>query len=318
MENKVEKLIVIMGPTASGKTRLGIELAERLNGEIISGDAFQVYKKLDIGTAKPSMEEQRRVVHHLVNFKCITEGYTVAEFVQLARERISNVLGREKIPIVVGGTGLYIQALLEGYHFSKVGPLRDKYKELEDIYAEKGMEGLIERMNGRDPSYIKTHPVLDKQRVIRALSILESGDDYRTGKQSNTSIYDGPVFALVPPREVLYKRINERVDKMIEIGLEAEAKWLWEFDLTGLVQARKAIGYREWEAYFHGTLPYATVVDHIKRNTRRFAKRQLTWLKRMSYIEYIDPLEYESISQLAESLVPVIESGWRVQKWKQK
>ncbi len=302
-------LLTIMGPTASGKSALAIELAKRLRGEVISADAFQVYRRLDVGTAKVLPAEQERIPHHLIDIKDATETYTVAEFCSLAKACIEDILQRGNIPILTGGTGLYVQALLEGYEFPDLGPLQELYRKYESIYEKAGLDGLIQEMEQRDPDYFAEREVVDKQRLIRALAVLEAGGSYRSGKRSHEPLYCGPVYALVPERAELYERINGRVCKMMADGLADEAKWLWDLEPEAK-QARKAIGYQEWEAYRQGECTEEEVVELIQRNTRRFAKRQLTWLKRMPYVEYIDPAQYSSVEDLAEHLVPCIKRIW--------
>lgn len=306
-----EKIVVVMGPTASGKTALGIKLAQKLNGEIISGDAFQVYKTLDIGTAKVTEVEREGVPHHLIDCKEPDEGYTVGEFCQLARVKIAELTARGKIPIIVGGTGLYIQALLEGYNFPDQGPLREHYERYNNIYEREGLAGLVERMKVVAPEYFDKYPTPDKQRLIRALSLLSEGKSYEAGKKSDKPLYRGPVFALIPPRDILYERIHRRVDNMITQGLEEEARALWMYPPGVFLQSRKGIGYHEWEPYFYGDASLKDVIAKIKMDTRRFAKRQITWIRRMSYVQCINPMEYESTERLAEQLIPTINKEWK-------
>ncbi len=305
-----ENIIVIMGPTASGKSEFGIALGKQFGGEIISGDALQVYKSLDIGTAKITAAETCGVPHHLIDIKEINEGYTVAEFCRLAKRLIAEIIARKRVPIIVGGTGLYIQALLEGYEFPDEGPLRKYYDFYEKIYEEKGLNELERLIRIQSPEYFESRPVVDKQRLIRALALLAVGKSYHATKKSNKPLFCGPVYALNPPREFLYKKINERVERMIADDLESEAKRLWEYPREIFLQSRKAIGYHEWEEFFFGDATRDEVIERIKRNTRRFAKRQITWLRRMKYVEWLNPLEFNSAEQMATHYLPEIIKKW--------
>ncbi len=301
-----ERIVTVMGPTASGKSALGVALARELGGEIISADAFQVYRQLNIGTAKITADEAQGVVHHLIDIKDVTDGYTVAEFCRYAREWIADITSRGRIPLIVGGTGLYVQALLEGYDFPACGALQEAYHEWEAVFAREGLTGLVQAMQTRAPEYFDSHPVPDRQRLIRALSVLSVGGDYRAGKASSSPLYRGPVYALWPERERMYARINARVDEMIAGGLEAEARWLYERCQGVQTQAAKGIGYKEWWPYFEGTQTYSRTVELIQRNTRRFAKRQRTWLRRMVYVRPLvmtdDMKPVRSVQELAAEI----------------
>lgn len=300
-----ERIAVIMGPTASGKTALSIELAKRLNGEIISADAFQVYRGLDIGTAKVTAAEMQGVPHHLLDIKEPTEGYTAAEFCARARECIRALTARGKLPIIAGGTGLYVQALLEGYEFPEAGPLQEGYRRWEAVYAEEGLDGLVRHMRERSPEYFATRPVPDRQRLIRALALLDSGADYRAGK-SGKPVYRAKVIALAPPTEILKERIEQRVQAMLAAGLEDEARRLWSLPQAAELQATKGIGYREWAAYFAGEATREETAAEIIKATRRFAKRQRTWLRRMPYVHYLDPTRYNDPAALTEAATAYI------------
>lgn len=305
-----QRLVVIMGPTGAGKTEVSLHLAEMFNGEIISADAFQVYRGLDIGTAKAKPAEQKRVVHHLLDIKEVTDNYTVAEFCERARVLITDIAARGKTPFLVGGTGLYVQALLEGYIFSDIGPVREWTQRYNEMYRTQGLERLREEMRQRSPEYFATRTVGDPQRLIRALSVLAAGGSYEATKQSDEPLYTGPIFALVPPREILYERINARVEKMFAEGLENEARWLWQKHEGSISQAGKGIGYREWPAYFAGAQTREETLALIQLHTRRFAKRQMTWLRRMPYITYIDPCVYPSAQALADAMQQIIKNNW--------
>ncbi|HEN9458386.1 TPA: tRNA (adenosine(37)-N6)-dimethylallyltransferase MiaA [Streptococcus agalactiae] len=270
------KLIAVVGPTAVGKTALGIELAKTFNGEIISGDSQQVYQKLDIGTAKASKEEQEQAYHHLIDVREVNENYSVYDFVKEAKVAIDTIISKGKIPIIVGGTGLYLQSLFEGYHLGgevnqeTLMAYREKLESLSD-------EDLFEKLT--EQSIII--PQVNRRRAIRALELAKFGNNL----QNSESPYDVLLIGLNDDRQVLYDRINRRVDLMMDNGLLDEAKWL--YDNYPSVQASKGIGYKELFPYFSKQIPLAEAVDKLKQNTRRFAKRQLTWFRNRMNVEFI-------------------------------
>ena len=271
------KIIAVVGPTAVGKTALGIELATRFNGEIISGDSQQVYRHLDIGTAKATLEEQAEAPHHLIDVREVDEAYSAYDFVKEASAAIEDITSRGKLPIIVGGTGLYLQSLLEGYHLGgqvnqeEVLAYRQELEQLADaVLFDKIAEQSIEI------------PELNRRRAIRALELATFGQDL----ENKETPYDALLIGLNDDRQVLYERINHRVDVMVEKGLLDEAKWL--YDNHRDVQAARAIGYKELFPYFAGQASLEESVDKLKQNTRRFAKRQLTWFRnRMAVSFYI-------------------------------
>lgn len=269
------KIIAVVGPTAVGKTALGIELAKRFNGEIISGDSQQVYRHLDIGTAKATLEEQAEAPHHLIDVREVDEAYSAYDFVKEASAAIEDITSRGKLPIIVGGTGLYLQSLLEGYHLGgqvnqeEVLAYRQELEQLADAVlfdkiAEQGIE----------------IPELNRRRAIRALELATFGQDL----ENKETPYDALLIGLNDDRQVLYERINHRVDVMVEKGLLDEAKWL--YDNHRDVQAARAIGYKELFPYFAGQASLEESVDKLKQNTRRFAKRQLTWFRNRMAISF--------------------------------
>lgn len=269
------KIIAVVGPTAVGKTALGIELAKRFNGEIISGDSQQVYRHLDIGTAKATLEEQAEAPHHLIDVREVDEAYSAYDFVKEASTAIEDITSRGKLPIIVGGTGLYLQSLLEGYHLGgqvnqeEVLAYRQELEQLADAVlfdkiAEQGIE----------------IPELNRRRAIRALELATFGQDL----ENKETPYDALLIALNDDRQVLYERINHRVDVMVEKGLLDEAKWL--YDNHRDVQAARAIGYKELFPYFAGQASLEESVDKLKQNTRRFAKRQLTWFRNRMAVSF--------------------------------
>lgn len=270
------KLIVIVGPTAVGKTALGIELANLYNGEIVSGDSQQVYRNLDIGTAKASVEEQAKAKHHLIDVREANESYSVFDFVKEARTIINDIRARGKLPIIVGGTGLYIQSLIEGYHLG--GNVEQEkvleYRETLETYSDEFLISLIKKENLSLGQFTR-------RRAIRQLELAKFGQNMVNQKQDENVL----MIALNDDRMILYDRINNRVDKMISTGLVEEARWL--FDHYPTAQSSLGIGYKELFTYFKGENSLEEAVELLKRNTRRFAKRQITWFKnRMSATFY--------------------------------
>ncbi|WP_033152304.1 tRNA (adenosine(37)-N6)-dimethylallyltransferase MiaA [Streptococcus equinus] len=290
MSKKI-KLLAVVGPTAVGKTALGIELAKQFNGEIISGDSQQVYRQLDIGTAKATPEEQAEAVHHLIDVRNVDETYSVYDFVQEASAAISDIVSRGKLPIIVGGTGLYLQSLLEGYHLGgqvdqeKVLTYR---KELELLSDDELFEKIAEQK-------IEI-PQINRRRAIRALELAKFGKDL----ENKETDYDAYLIGLNDDRQVLYDRINHRVDLMVENGVLDEAKWL--YDNYREVQAARAIGYKELFPYFSGEESLENCVEKLKQNTRRFAKRQLTWFRNRMAVQFYNVSETDFKTKVAEDV----------------
>ena len=307
-----EKLVVILGPTATGKSYCGIELAKRFHGEIISGDSMLVYRQMNIGTAKPTEEELRAVPHHLVNILSPDASYSVAEFQQQAAETISAILERGNLPILVGGTGLYIKALLEDYQFSEVEEKPELRQQLEAFASEKGTDKLFDWLQREDPeAAARLHPN-DVRRVVRALETALSGDSVSQEKQNELK-YDAVVFGLSMERDFLYERINLRVDRMLQEGLEEEVRSLLQAGVSTDCLSMKSLGYRQMAEYLAGQCDFATAVDNIKKGTRHFAKRQITWYKKMPYIHWFmvnRDLNYKKIvTDMTDTLV---KSGKRM------
>ncbi len=259
-----------------GKTALGIQLAQAFNGEIISGDSQQVYRKLNIGTAKATAEEQTAAKHHLIDVREVTETYSAFDFVVEAKEAIDQITCRGKVPIIVGGTGLYLQSLLEGYHLG--GQVDQKavlaYRQELNAFSDEILFGKIAELG-------LTIPELNRRRAMRALEL----DKFSDKLENQMPDYDALLICLTDERERLYDRINARVDKMVEAGLLDEAKWLYETFPDA--QAARAIGYKELFPYFAGETDLPSALNLLKQNSRRFAKRQLTWFRnRMDMMFY--------------------------------
>ena len=269
------KIIVIVGPTAVGKTALAIDLAQALNGEIISGDSQQVYRKLDIGTAKATPEEQAAAPHHLIDVREVTESYSAFDFVREAKQAIAEITARGKLPIIAGGTGLYIQSLLEGYHLGGEVPHEEilAYRAQLDLLSDEDLYQRVTELG-------LVIPQINRRRAIRALEIAHFGKDLANEETD----YEPYLICLDDERSLIYDRINRRVDRMLEEGLLDEARWL--YDHYPDVQASKGIGYKELFPYFKGEQSLAEASEILKRNTRRFAKRQLTWFRNRMEVKF--------------------------------
>lgn len=286
MEKKKKKnLLVILGPTGIGKSHLAIKVAEKLSGEIISGDSMQVYCGMDIGTAKVSLEEQNLIPHHLIDIRNPDEEYSVVDFCQEADQKVREIFARGNIPIIAGGTGLYLQAFLEGYDFSDAP--EDKAFRDQLLAAEKKNPGqLYQELEGKDPqtaSKIEPHNI---RRVIRALENIKHGTSLSDQKKEHW-LYSSWVIGLRTDREKLYNRINQRVEIMMNEGWMEECRRLLE-NTSLSTTALQAIGYREIFEGIKKGIATKDLIEPIQQKTRQFAKRQLTWYRRMEYIEWID------------------------------
>jgi len=288
MNNKYD-VVAIIGPTASGKTALSIQLAKSINGEIINGDAMQVYKRLDIGTAKITKEEMEGVPHHLIDIKEPTESFSVAEYQQLVRDKIDEIRSRGKIPIIVGGTGLYVQSVLYDFQFSDQPIDEEARKKYYDDLATFGPEEMHRRLAIIDPKSAEAIHPNNTRRVIRALEMAElantsrSDEKYQRGEKP---LYNHLIIGIDMDRNKLYERINQRVDMMMANGLEEEARSLYEEGIRD-TQSVKAIGYKELFSYFDGYISKEEAIEQIKQNSRRYAKRQLTYFRNKMDIEWI-------------------------------
>lgn len=287
-ENKIE-VVAIVGPTASGKTALSIKMAKAFDGEIINGDSMQIYKGLDIGTAKITEEEMEGIPHHLLSFKEPTEGFSVADYQTLVREKIAEIQSRGKLPIIVGGTGLYVQAVLYDFQFTKEEVDEEARKSYYDELAKVGPDAMHAKLVELDPETAKTIHPNNTRRVIRALEMVElhgvskASEEHNRG---NVPLYQHLIIGLDMDREKLYERINLRVDIMMEQGLLEEVTDLWERGIRD-VQSVQAIGYKELYAYLDGRLTLSDAIDQLKQNSRRYAKRQLTYFRNKMDVEWI-------------------------------
>jgi len=302
----VKKVLAIVGPTAIGKTSLSIKLANQIPAEIISGDSIQVYKGMDIGTGKITEEEMNGIPHHMLDIKNPDESFSVAQFKELVQKHIANISGRNKLPIIVGGTGLYIQSVLYDYDFSERKRNTKLTKQLEKIVLEKGVMTLYEQLQKIDPDQAnKIHPN-NYRRVIRALEIYETTgltmSEYHEQQQTEP-LYDYLIIGLDIERSILYERINNRVDEMIKLGLVDEVKRLYDLGFEQ-EQSMKAIGYKELIPYIKGEESLEDSIQLLKRNTRRYAKRQFTWFKNKMNVEWFDITnEHKSVFNRIEKRV---------------
>ncbi|MEQ7215047.1 tRNA (adenosine(37)-N6)-dimethylallyltransferase MiaA [Enterococcus asini] len=284
----MKKVLVIAGPTGVGKTALSIHLAQRFQGEIISGDSMQIYRGLDIGTAKVTAAEAQGVPHYLIDIKDPSESFSVAEFQRLAREKIDEITSRGKLPMIVGGTGLYIQALL--YDYDLGGAPESGNQALREHYAafatEQGNQALWELLQEKDPQAAAKIHFNNQRKVIRALEVLErTGRSILAPENEPQKRYDDFLIGLTTERSLLYQRINERVEQMFAAGLEKEAASLRDLPDS---QAAKGIGYREFFSYFAGEVDLLAVKEAIKQDSRRYAKRQLTWFRNRMAPHWVD------------------------------
>lgn len=300
------KVIVILGPTATGKSNCGIMLAHKLNGEIISGDSMLVYKHMDIATAKPSAQELLEIKHHMVNILEPDEKFNVVDFKERAAGLIRAINAAGHVPIIVGGTGLYIKALLEDYDFSKAQAVNSLRTDLEQYAGKEGNESLHRRLAALDGQAAEKLHSNDRRRVIRAIEAAVQGETV-SQTHAQESPYDAVVFGLHMPRELLYPRINKRVDNMVEAGIFEETKKLLAMGVPEDSQSMKSIGYRQILEYLHGGYDKNTCINKIKQATRNFAKRQFTWYKKMPYINWIEVAEPPSTEIYVAEMLRVLE-----------
>ncbi len=286
------KVVVIVGPTASGKTSLSIELAKKIDGEIISADSMQIYKDMDIGTAKVTKEEAQGIKHYLVDCVSPDERYTVSDFKKDSENAIEEILKKGKTPIVVGGTGLYVNSLIYGIEYQDM-KFDEKYRDelMQEAKTQEGLEKLWKKANTIDPEAMKKISQNDAKRIVRVLEIYNATGKTKTyneilSRQKEVK-YDFKVFGINFERQKLYDRINRRVDIMFEQGLEEEVRKLIQ-KYSSFPTAMQGLGYKEVVEYFDGKLKYDEMVDKIKQESRRYAKRQLTWFRRNEKIIWLD------------------------------
>ena len=300
-----KKAVVIIGPTAVGKTATSIKLAQKFNGEIISGDSMQIYRHLDIGTAKVKPAEMAGIRHYLLDIRDVEQNYTVYEFQQAAQKLIVQILQQQHLPFIVGGTGFYIKALVDNLNLG--GPhtgqqsasIRQQYSQLLELL---GKEKLWQILQQRDPQAAAQIAPQNSRRVIRALEVLDAtGEPFSQQQQSQAAI-EYLIIGLTTKRQLLYQRINQRVDLMLQAGLQTEAAWLYE-RRNQVPQASQGIGYKEFFPYFAGNITSQEAVTLIKRNSRRFAKRQLTYFRHQLTVHWFDIVRYPQQLQPISALI---------------
>lgn len=284
----MEKVIGVIGPTSVGKTKMGVALAKKLNGEVISGDSMQVYRQMDIGTAKVTIEEMEGVTHHCIDILDPKDQYSVHDFQQTVRKQITEITNRGHVPIIVGGTGLYIKAALYDYTFSE---MENNHDEINKKYKDYTNEQLYAHLKQIDEESAKILHFNNRRRVLRAIEIYEQTGQKKSemiNEQEHICLYDAYFVGLTLPRELLYERINLRVDLMMKNGLQGEMESLIKQGLTRENQSMKAIGYKEWFDYFEGKCDLNEVSENIKKHSRQYAKRQYTWFKNQFDVHWYD------------------------------
>ena len=291
----MKKVLVIVGPTASGKTSFGIKCANTFNGEIISGDSIQIYKGLDIGSAKATSLERQEAKHYLIDIKEPSENYSVKEFQEKGRELIDSITNENKLPIIVGGTGLYIKALLYDYVFFAEDEKDNPYDELsnEDIYNI---------LKEKDPKALEKIHINNRKRLVRALNILDKhqeGISSIKDKQEHKMLYDAKIIGLTCDRDKLYKKVEDRIDAMINDGLIKEIEGLLKQGITFDNQAMQAIGYKEFKPYFNNEKTLEECINEVKRNTKHFVKRQYTWFNNQMPINWYENTD-EALKEIKE------------------
>jgi len=317
------KLLVLVGPTAVGKTKLSIELAKQYGCEIISGDSMQVYRGMDIGTAKATAEQMSEIPHHLIDIRNPDEPFSVSDFQRLAQETIDRIQRRNKLPFIVGGTGLYIQSVCYDYAFTEGGADEKFRRDMHEYADRNGAEALLQKLHEVDPVTALRLHANDRRRIIRALEIAKITGitlSEQLAKQNRQSPYNLCIIGLSMDRALLYERIEMRIDVMLEQGLVAEVRGLLEAGYEETLTAMQGLGYKEIAAYILGRSSLEEAVLLLKQNTRRFAKRQLSWFRRMAHIDWVDVTESENISKHLRSINDIIEGKFKVNTeytWKQ-
>ncbi|HOO06169.1 MAG TPA: tRNA (adenosine(37)-N6)-dimethylallyltransferase MiaA [Ruminococcus sp.] len=296
-------VLAIAGPTASGKTRLGIELAKEYGGEVISADSMQIYKGMDIASAKPTQEEMQGIPHHLIGVIDRSTPFSVADYVIMAKEKIGEVLSRGKLPIIVGGTGLYIDSLLENVRFSEVKSDEEYRSSLYELAKNEGNAALYERLVQADPEAAQSIHMNNLVRVVRALEVIHvTGKKFsqlKAESRTEESPYDSLILGLdCAERSTLYARIDRRVEEMAAAGLVEEARSLWQEG--GMRTSANAIGFKELIPYFEGSASLEDCIATIQQETRRYAKRQLTWFRRNERIRWIIIEDFGKMNEILE------------------
>lgn len=309
------RVLAVAGPTASGKTWLGVQLAKIYDGEVISADSMQIYKGMDIASAKPTKEEMQGIPHHLIDFLDRDISFSAADYVRLAKEKIAEVLSRGKLPIIVGGTGLYIDSLLENVKFSDGGSDEKYRKELYDFAGKEGNEALYARLLEADSEAAETIHPNNLVRVVRALEVIHVTRRKFSELKKESRLVESPYDSLIiglnfENRQNLYDRIDLRVDEMMKNGLLEEAEELWR--QGSMKTAANAIGFKEFIPFFENQMSVEACIDKIKQETRRYAKRQLTWFRKNQRIQWIILGEFDKKNEILEKSKKCIANYWNV------
>ena len=306
-----DKLIILAGPTASGKTSVSIDLAKRIGGEIVSADSMQVYRGMDVGTAKIKADEMQGVKHYLINVLDPTEDFNIVKFQDMVKYYIEEIKRNGHIPILVGGTGFYIQSVIYDIDFDTQDDNGDIRKALEEEYDKMGADFMYEKLKKIDSVSAENIHKNNKKRIIRAIEYFLINNAlisaHNESQRKKDSPYDFRFFVLNPPRDILYDRINQRVDKMVDEGLVEEVKDLKNAGLSIENISMQGIGYKEILEYLDGEITLDEAIDNIKQNTRHMAKRQVTWFKREKDVIYINPFEFENNEKIVDYMVEKID-----------
>ena len=309
-----EKIICVVGPTAAGKSDLALKICKKFDGEIISCDSMQIYRKMDVGTAKPSKDEMLSVKHHMVDIIDIQDTFSVSDYVDMAEECVKEILSGNKLPVFCGGTGLYIDSFVEGIDFGEYEKLPEYRKELEEYAEKNGKEALWQMLFDVDEKSAGNINSANVKRVIRALEVYKAtgkpisfwNERAKENAVKKNALYIGVSYE---DRSILYDKINKRVDKMMENGLEQEARALFESGLEKTATAGQAIGYKEFYPYFKGEASLEECVERLKINSRHYAKRQLTWFSRNKSIMWLYRDGKDNVEKAAFDEIEAFLSG---------
>ena len=306
-----QRVLVIVGPTAVGKTELTLRLAEELDGEVISADSMQVYRGMDIGTAKATLAERERIPHHLIDVVEPGETFSAADYQRLSRLAVEDITARGKLPIFSGGTGLYVKAAIDDYNFIEAENNYTVRNSLKQQVREAGLEALYKRLQSVDPRVAERLHFNDERRIVRALEVYETTGQtlsfWEQQKDVKTAVFDAIFIGLNRPREELYARVNLRIEQMIKEGLVEEVKSLVDRGLSFVAQ--QALGYKELLPYLEGRLTLEEAKELIKLQTRRYAKRQLTWFRADTRVNWIDVTNME---QAQQEILPILAKQWEI------
>ena len=309
-ENKKKRVIALVGPTGIGKTKISIEISKKINAEIISVDSIQVYSGMDIGTAKPTIEQRKEITHHMIDICSPDHIMTVAEFQKLSRRCIDNILNRGKIPFLVGGSGLYVRSVIDDLHFADNISNKKEREKIRNRIETEGLKSLYKELIKVDEEYSKKIGSNDIRRIVRALEVYHTSgkkfSSFQKQWKERKSIYDLTMIGLNKNRDELYDDIEKRVDNMISSGFFNEVKGLLKKGYGNSRALKKAIGYREILSFFNDELTKEETINLIKKNTRNFAKRQLTWLKADPRVNWFFVKKNEKFDNIIKEIIEII------------